>query len=458
MLHLLQETWNLMNLMSPWLGAISVGLGVYALILSNVSRSELQKLHDQIKESIQHFKSSIFDDVTLHIFEQLRLNTKLAFRLTSVDLEEKRMLGQILTASTSSGLDRVKVSFMHFLVEWVSQKSERSLFIESGSTLAYLTLELVKQPYIRGLKDPLRITTNNILVDFLMVYCKQASAYLLEGTPVGRYGATYGEHGATEEPDDSIKLYRHMTGLSRLDAKHESLSAYNPTDYYIGTIQQAQDMYNDICSFFAHNSPPEVIVMTTSWLSLVDGPHIGSFQNRDFKENLYRYAQDYQVPIIFVIYDAKIDDRPMNKNTCLSMFGADDSLYPAFDPGWSLDRKRKLTGFERFVRCVARGEITLIVTSAVPSLASLYSKEDNVGRLYSAMEQAADSGILEENGIVMSETGDRHARFFYADVSRLDHPRKRPRLTDFLAQLPDSLPVASSRLGSARGGDGKRPR
>ncbi len=135
----------------------------------------------------------------------------------------------------------------------------------------------------RGSSAPwiVRLSTNNILVDQAFVFEDWITINMFDGTPIGRYGATFAPRVPAREDVETLAEYRQ--GGSH-DFKDKSPTTYVPSD------QLFKKMKSDIDLFFERHKP-SVFLMTTSVLSLKDAPHVGSFQNRDFKENMFVYAQ-----------------------------------------------------------------------------------------------------------------------------------------------------------------------
>ena len=231
--------------------------------------------------------------------------------------------------------------------ELIERKKKTSLFFESGSTMAYLGHYLINSnafDYRIIPKDQtLRVTTNNILIDHTFVFEQNIAVNIIEGTPIGKYGATYGFGIPVIEPENIIKQYRKGNKKFFDQFKNKYIPFRN---YY----KKMKDYIDD---FFFRFGNPSFLLMTTSGLSIQDGLHVGSFQNRDFKECMYEYAVKHKIPYVVIIFDDKIELTGINKNKCLGIFGEDSQ---------SLTDPENTNGFEFLVQSIAHGEIILIVT------------------------------------------------------------------------------------------------
>ncbi len=268
---------------------------------------ETRRLKTAIKKSADSLKGILFDEVTGAIFDNLKRNHRLTFRMNDVDVKEKQNLGDVLCGSTDQDGSQ---NLMAIAIAQLTEKDRVSIFVESGSTLAYLFHRLCNKDFFKELGSSVRIKTNNVLVNLTCVFKDKIAVRMLDGKPVGRYGASFGQSVPPDEPEDFVKLWRANCRGKRVV---DDYPPYKHDEYYLASLDQYQAMKAGVSDFLGTQEGTDLIVMTASMVSLFDGPHVGSFQNRDFKEILYGVAVKHKIPLLFVLYDDKIHEEPMNK-------------------------------------------------------------------------------------------------------------------------------------------------
>lgn len=391
---------------------------------------ENQKLSVEVSRAIQEsgdlVRRLIFDDITSRLFDNIQSNTKLAKRVSSEFVSEKRQLGTALVQGGTK--DNSYSGIIAELLHLTGPKP--CIFIESGSTFAYLGLAL--SDWLReGKKCHPIIITNNILVQHTLVYERGAAVELLAGTPAGQYGATFGDSVPSREPQDVIRKWRSASPHGeRLDAVDEIESA----EYYIGSVFQHEAMLGDLRRFFERQDlkrltgkdddepMADAVFITTSQLSLVDGPHVGSFQNRDFKELLVWYAFEKKIPVYLVVCADKIHAGEMNVEKCVSIFG------PESLKKWRHEGPR--SGFLNFAKLVADGHLGLIVTCGNEE------SRDKADRLEKRLRECGQKNQGYKDNFELLEPRDRKVRVFQATGRMLEAkwtsnglvPRLRDRL------------------------------
>lgn len=347
----------------PIIAVIVSGFGLYYGIrnwkqgtanaenLINTLRQSVESLNDEIKNSADSLKNTYFDDVTYNIFEQIKGNQTLNNRLSKVFVKEKVELGKMLASKKFSYFDpvqreNVEYSFLKLIYDEFKKIQTpplltpfHSFFIESGSSFAYLGFEFSKH----GFLGKNRITTNNILVDQTFVFVKNVSVSLFDGTPIGQYGATFGNTVPLEEISVQDFLEKTQVDLENIEARTE----VEEEGTYKSSIAQRKAMKDYIKTFFDRYEDPTVMLMTTSVLSLVDGPHVGSLKNRDFKEAMLAYAQKKKIPSLWIIFEDKIDPQPMKENICLSIFGKHSQFSSEYLPPITEDEEQATTNVQR---------------------------------------------------------------------------------------------------------------
>lgn len=225
------------------------------LIQLNDFLSEQKEYLERLQRLIS---ANYFNEVTWEIHNHLEANALFLQRLNE-EKESKSFLRK-----------------QFYLVPLVRSilRNENSIFVESGSTLAYLILDLV-----RHLKDarppskkPLTICTNNIAIYMFLLFEEHIAPVLLPGKPTNQYGATFGDSNQSETCNpDAVRSFL---------AKHE------------------------VTTFLT----------TASYLDLDFGPHVSSAANYEMKQILNKYALENNCKNIFIITGEKIDSNVSKKN------------------------------------------------------------------------------------------------------------------------------------------------
>jgi len=153
-------------------------------------------------------------------------------------------------------------------------RTEDSIFIESGSTLAYCMLQMIDN--IQELRPnceahPLRVCTNNIGIYMILLFEKYFDPILLPGKPDNQYGATFAD-----------------------------------------IIGRGQDDGEDVNRFLAENKVTALFT-TASFLDISYGPHVSSERNHAMKRILNDYANEHRYRNILVITAEKINDDVANE-------------------------------------------------------------------------------------------------------------------------------------------------
>lgn len=348
----------LLTLVSVVIG-IAFGYGSMLKIREDLRElgTKSKQTAEALDEGLQRVLETYFDPVTREIFRKLKSNVSLAARLSDEFEKDKSSLGEFLcfpVDSLASGGEgdhaiarRRRDPFMGIFFK----ESEPRLFIESGSTLAFLTLKLKEQSYLTSAAPASQvvITTNNVLTDFMCIFEPNIQSRLFPGTPIGRYGATFGKENPPDERPEAIRLWRELG--DNLPKSYEGT--------YTGEQAQLDAMNSEIRGFF-RNNVPQAFLLTTSSISLVNGPHVGSFQNRDFKKTTTNYAKEVRIPVFMILVDSKIHDGPMDPSKCLAIF--EDDYPPGQDPrNYDVSNTE---GMKNFAQAIADGDVILVITSA----------------------------------------------------------------------------------------------
>lgn len=151
------------------------------------------------------------------------------------------------------------------IVQHVLAKEE-SIFVESGSTLAYCMLSVIDRfgaDFAR--RKPLRVCTNNVAIYMMLLFQEGFRPVLLNGRPNNPYAATFGD---IDE-----------------DGRHGHAIAE-----------------------FLEKNKVNVLFTTASYLDIDYGPHVSSVQNHAMKRILNDYANaSNERKNIFVIVAEKIN-------------------------------------------------------------------------------------------------------------------------------------------------------
>lgn len=142
-----------------------------------------------------------------------------------------------------------------------------SIFIESGSTLAYASLAIVEclRDIFHHRRKMILVCTNNIIVYILLLFEELIEPKLLPGLPTNAYGATFGDRTQSDSCDtNAVKKF--------LDD-------------------------NKVTALFT----------TASFISPKFGPHVSSKANHDIKIVLNDYATERDFNNVLVISSEKIE-------------------------------------------------------------------------------------------------------------------------------------------------------
>jgi len=149
---------------------------------------------------------------------------------------------------------------------------KESIFIESGSTLAYCMLNIIDK--IKDIREkPLRVCTNNASIYMMLLYENSCIPKLFPGVPDNKYGATFGETKNQAEVDK-----------------------------------------------FLSDNRVEAIFATSSFFDLKYGPHVGSTENWNFKRFLNNYSMKHCIMNFHVIVSEKIVDGTNIGKDCKFIF------------------------------------------------------------------------------------------------------------------------------------------
>ena len=190
-------------------------------------------------------------------------------------------LNQFRTLSLRTKVeDKLKVSvaryFWRLYLPRISSKKMKSLFFESGSSIAYVSQEyiriLTREDWASHLTERIQISTNNILtfLDFILIDppAKPFSVRLEPQGPVEEYyGATFGE----------------LTKASHLPAPRQ------PRPLHTDAIRHVAQMKKRVSTLISEDAG--LILMAASGIELdvksqFVGPHVGSYYNKLMKRSL----------------------------------------------------------------------------------------------------------------------------------------------------------------------------
>ncbi len=227
----------------------------------NVNRSidqQLQKYSERLNTISRLIDQQVFNEVNGRIHRYIEDNAKFIQRLDEAKGSKIYLANNIL-----------KTPLLERVIE-----ERRTIFIESGSTFAYLILPLID--YVKNLhqntgdygdrSSPLTICTNNVIIYIILLFEEAFAPFLLPGKPTNQYAATFG---------DPIKT----------------------------------DMFseNETRKFFEHHNVT-TILSTASFLDINYGPHVSSLPNWQMKRFLNKYSSDKNIKNIFVITSEKINN------------------------------------------------------------------------------------------------------------------------------------------------------
>jgi len=180
--------------------------------------------------------------------------------------------------------------------------SEDSIFVESGSTLAYCMLSVIdnREKYRPGGR-PLKVCTNNVAVYMMLLFGKGFDPVLLPGKPDNPYAATFGD--ITEEGG-----------------------------------------HGNLIPTFLRDNGVKVLFTTASYLDIDYGPHVSSVQNHTMKRILNEYASSSPDRTnVFVIVAEKVNRDVAEKSI-------DPKCKLIFDP----HRTENVAGKQQVLSDVAR--------------------------------------------------------------------------------------------------------
>lgn len=312
----------------------------------------------------------LFNDVTLQIFSLIQENKKLSRRMREGNVRIKRGIGELLE----------KIKYGNPRKSLMSDLLLRhNVFVESGSTLAYLALKM--NDCLSEMKPPLKakVFTNNVLAYILLLFQKYCSVILYPGTPTDHYGATYGaEHTRRERRPATVgstvteqNVSDHQLAIGHGDkepAPDIGKVIVDPSEMarFFGGVGYALERSLDPVvqseSTPKHNAPAslvQIMIMTCSRIHLKYGPHVGSQENADFKHFLLEYAKGKEIPVLFVVDASKFersDAPPPRKGECFP-------IYRDANNNFSDD------GCSRFANDIADGKVFLCIgceKNAVP--------------------------------------------------------------------------------------------
>jgi len=242
-------------------------------IFKNIQVKDLSKfisVNRSIEDSLKKFsielgtisrliEHQVFNEVNGKIHRYIEDNTKFIQRLDEAKNSKKYLARNILNVP---------------MMESALQNRD-IIFIESGSTFAYLILPLIE--YVKKLENngnglssfkdnPLTICTNNVIIYIILLFEEYFSPFLLPGKPTNQYAATFGD------PKYTDRFNKEKTK-----------------------------------QFFEEHKIT-TILSTASFLDISYGPHVSSHPNWQMKRFLNEYSMEKNCKNIFVITSEKIND------------------------------------------------------------------------------------------------------------------------------------------------------
>lgn len=214
----------------------------------------LEKQERKLNELDQSINNRLFNRIIGQIHSNIESNRKFIERLEEYGDSKKYLMNYIT----------------NFQVVRDVLDTQNSIFIESGSTLAYCILNIIKE--IKTIREnfetrPLRVCTNNISIFMLLLFERYFIPKLLPGNPSGDpYGATYAIVGADTEVNTEL------------------VNAFL--------------IENEVTAFFT----------TSSYVDITYGPHVSSKNNYSIKRILNEYAVQHNHINIHVIVSEKINE------------------------------------------------------------------------------------------------------------------------------------------------------
>ena len=248
--------------------------------------SELSSLGKSLKERGDDFKE-LKDDFGNLKGEVQKVRTRLADRLFNPVIARIHE-GIEMNETFTTRLQVQDGSKMFIRDNWLQipivQRiidSDDTIFIESGSTLAYCVLSLIECIEKKRKSDkPLHVCTNNVAIHMMLLFHKNIDSILLPGKPDNPYAATFGD--------------------IMNDGSHK-------------------DMVNE----FLKEHDVKVVISTASFLDIDYGPHVSSDQNHAIKRMLNEYTTMNNLTNIFIIAAEKINQDVTNAciaPNCLLIF------------------------------------------------------------------------------------------------------------------------------------------
>ena len=227
---------------------------MHLLAIKNFS-SQFADQSEYLERIERLITSTLFNSVTGRIHQHIESNTLFTKRLKVLENTKKYLRDHILDVQE---------------IFEILQK-EDSIFIKSGSTLAYCMLQIIDN--IKELRTDidtnetrhLRVCTNNIGIYILLLFEKYFDPILLPGKPDNQYGATFAD-----------------------------INEYEPGDA------------NRVLEFLSENKVTALFT-TASNLDIEYGPHVSSPENYAMKRILNEYANKHNYPNIMVISAGKIN-------------------------------------------------------------------------------------------------------------------------------------------------------
>lgn len=156
----------------------------------------------------------------------------------------------------------------------IVDKGVRSLFFESGSTIAYLSAEFrnkLNSKDGQSYRDKIYLTTNNILTYLQFILFENIDIHLVPyGPPENTYGATFGKIAQLVE-DDPPKDPSSIVSLR----------------------ENAEEIILSMSPSLVPIEKPSLLLGTASGLELTQdfpfpGPHVGSYYNKIFKRAMFK--------------------------------------------------------------------------------------------------------------------------------------------------------------------------
>jgi len=211
---------------------------------------DLQELKEELSTLRGMLWERLFNPVTARIHEGIESNRTFSLRLGEKSDSKMYLRDHWLDVE---------------IVQHVFAQ-EDSIFVESGSTLAYCMLSVIDR--FAGdfaHRKPLRVCTNNVAIYMMLLFQEGFRPVLLDGRPNNPYAATFGDIGE--------------------DGRH-----------------------GDKITEFLEENKVNVLFTTASYLDLDCGPHVSSVQNHAMKRILNDYADaSDKRKNIFVIVAEKIN-------------------------------------------------------------------------------------------------------------------------------------------------------